>query len=59
MLRRSGLVLLAVCTVKAFAYDFRHLETLARIVSFTVLGLLLLATSWVYARYNDRLQRFL
>lgn len=52
-------MLLAVCTVKAFAYDFRHLGTLARIVSFTVLGLLLLATSWVYARYNDRLQRFL
>ena len=58
-LRRSGLLLLAICTTKAFAYDFRVLDTLSRILSFIVLGILLLITSWVYARYSERLKQYL
>ena len=57
--RRSGLLLLAVCTTKAFAYDFRALDAFSRILSFIVLGLLMLITSWVYARYRERLHRYL
>jgi uncharacterized membrane protein len=37
----------------------RNLETLPRIVSFIVLGLLLVAVSWVYTRFRDQVQRFL
>lgn len=58
VLRRSGLLLLGICTVKAFAYDFRALDTLSRILSFIVLGVLMLATSWVYARYSERLRKY-
>lgn len=59
ILRRSGLLLLAICTTKAFAYDFRVLDTFSRILSFIMLGIVLLVTSWVYARYGERLRRYL
>ena len=59
VLRLSGLVLLAVSVLRVFVYDFRNLETLSRIVSFIVLGLLLLAASWVYTRFREQLQRYL
>jgi hypothetical protein len=58
-LRLSGLLLLAVCVVKLFALDFRELDAMARIISFIVLGLLLVAASWVYTRYRDQLHRYL
>jgi hypothetical protein len=58
-LRLSGLVLLAVCIVKLFAMDFRELDALSRIVSFIVLGVLLVAASWVYTRYREQLHRYL
>jgi hypothetical protein len=58
-LRLSGLVLLAVCIVKLFAMDFRELDALSRIVSFIVLGVLLVAASWVYTRYREQLHKYL
>jgi hypothetical protein len=58
-LRLSGLILLAVCIVKLFAMDFRELDALSRIVSFIVLGVLLVAASWVYTRYREQLHRYL
>jgi hypothetical protein len=59
VLRLSGLALLAVCTGKLFFWDLRNLETLPRIVSFIVLGLLLVAVSWVYTRFRDQVRRML
>jgi hypothetical protein len=59
VLRLSGLALFFICTLKLFFWDLRNLETLPRIVSFIVLGLLLLAVSWVYTRFRDQVQRFL
>jgi hypothetical protein len=59
VLRLSGLALFFVCTLKLFFWDLRNLETLPRIVSFIVLGLLLVAVSWVYTRFRDQVQRFL
>ena len=56
LLRLSGLLLLGGCIVKVFLYDLRTLDTVARIVSFMVLGLLLLGASLVYARWYDRLK---
>jgi len=40
-------------------WDLRHLETLPRILSFFVLGLLLVGVSWIYTRFRDRVQRYL
>ncbi len=57
VLRFAGLAMLGVCVPKLFLYDTRHLETSARIVSFVLLGLLLLTASWVYARARAQLPR--
>ncbi|HEV3332803.1 MAG TPA: DUF2339 domain-containing protein [Bryobacteraceae bacterium] len=59
VLRLSGLALLLSCILKLFVWDLRHLETLPRILSFIVLGLILLAVSWVYTRYRERVSRYL
>lgn len=48
--RWQALVLIAVTIVKVFAYDIWRLERGYRIVSFFVLGLLLLAVSFIYQR---------
>jgi uncharacterized membrane protein len=59
VLRLSGLAMLAACTGKLFFWDLRNLDTLPRIVSFIVLGLLLVAVSWVYTRFRDQVRRIL
>jgi len=59
VLRLSGLGLLLLCILKLFLYDLRELEALPRIISFVVLGVVLLAVSWVYTRFRDRLRRYL
>jgi len=59
VLRLSGLALFLVCTLKLFFWDLRNLETLPRIMSFIVLGLLLVAVSWVYTRFRAQVQKFL
>ncbi len=59
VLRLSGLALFLICTLKLFFWDLRNLETLPRIMSFIVLGLLLVAVSWVYTRFRDQVQKFL
>jgi len=48
--RWQALVLIAVTTVKVFVFDFSQLDRGYRIVSFIVLGALLLAISFVYQR---------
>ncbi len=57
--RLSGLALFLVCVLKLFLYDLRHLETMYRILSFIVLGLMLVSVSWIYTRFRDRIQRYL
>jgi hypothetical protein len=59
VLRISGLVLFLGCIGKAFIYDLRQLDTFSRILSFIVLGLLLLGASWVYTRFRERIRRLL
>lgn len=49
-IRWQALVLIAVTIVKVFVYDFSELDRGYRIVSFIVLGVLLLAISFVYQR---------
>ena len=57
--RLFGLALLAVCLVKLLAIDLREVETLYRIVSYIVLGVLLLLASLAYTRYRDTIKRFM
>jgi hypothetical protein len=57
--RLSGLFLLMICVVKVFFYDLRQLETFNRILSFIVLGVILIGISWIYTRFRDRIERYL
>ncbi len=57
--RVSGLALLLGCILKLFLWDLRNLETLPRIFSFIVLGLLLVGVSWIYTRFRDQVRRYL
>ncbi|HLX46211.1 MAG TPA: DUF2339 domain-containing protein [Bryobacteraceae bacterium] len=57
--RLSGLFLFLVCVLKLFLYDLRQLETINRILSFIILGVILVSVSWVYTRFRDRIQRYL
>ncbi len=52
--RRSALVLLLVTTAKVFLYDMSTLDSLYRVVSFVVLGLLLLAGAHTWQRLRPR-----
>jgi hypothetical protein len=59
VMRLSGLALLLACILRLFVYDLGELEPLARIMSFVVLGLFLLAISWTYTRYAEQIRKFL
>lgn len=48
--RWQALVLIAVTTLKVFIYDVSQLDRIYRILSFVVLGVLLLAISFAYQR---------
>jgi uncharacterized membrane protein len=59
VLRIAGLIVLGICLPKLFFYDLRNLETGYRIFSFVLLGLLLIAVSWVYTRFKPQLRAYL
>jgi uncharacterized membrane protein len=59
LLRLSGFILLGVCIIKVFTYDSRELEPPFRILSFIVLGLLLLGVSFIYVRFREKIRRYL
>jgi hypothetical protein len=58
-LRLAGLALFFFCIPKLFFYDLRQLDTPYRILSFFVLGLILLGASWVYTRFREQLKQYL
>jgi uncharacterized membrane protein len=55
LLRVMALLLLGLTIFKVFLFDLSSLEKLYRIISFIVLGLILLAVSFLYQRYRQRL----
>jgi hypothetical protein len=59
IMRLSGLALFLICIGKLLLYDLRELETLYRIVSFFVLGVILVGVSWLYTRFRGLIQRYL
>jgi uncharacterized membrane protein len=54
MLRIMALVLLSVTIVKVFLIDLSSLDKIYRTISFIVLGLILVAVSYLYQRYRQR-----
>ncbi|HXN45091.1 MAG TPA: DUF2339 domain-containing protein, partial [Bryobacteraceae bacterium] len=54
--RILGLGLLAVSVLKLYLYDEWLLQKLFRVVAFSVLGVVLLATSYLYSRYRTKIE---
>lgn len=59
VMRLTGLAVFLLCILKLFFYDLRELDTLGRILSFIVLGLVLMGASWLYMKFRDTIQRYL
>jgi uncharacterized membrane protein len=57
--RLSGLALLFLCLIKLFFNDLGRLDAWPRILSFVVLGLVLLAVSWLYTKLRGQARQFL
>jgi uncharacterized membrane protein len=57
--RLSGLSLLMVCLVKVFLIDLQGVETIYRIFSFIVLGIMLVLVSFGYTKYRDVIKRYM
>ena len=57
-LRLFGIVVLLVAIAKLTLMDFAMLGTGARIVGFTVLGILLVASSFLYQRNKEKMKTF-
>ena len=58
-MRLYGLALLLVCLFKVVFFDLVGVETIYRVFSFIVLGLVLLLASLGYSRFRDVLGRYL
>jgi uncharacterized membrane protein len=58
-MRLAGLVLLLVCVLKLFFWDLRNLEMPFRVLSFLVLGVILIGVSFFYSRFRERISRYM
>ena len=45
--------MLAIMLMKLFFYDFSDLDTIAKTIAFTLLGILLLIISFLYNKYRN------
>ena len=54
LLRMMALLLLGLTILKVFLLDLSSLDKIYRIISFIVLGAILLAVSFLYQRYRQR-----
>jgi uncharacterized membrane protein len=59
VVRIWALALLAIPILKVFIYDVFTLQTVYRIIAFTVLGVLLIASGYLYNRYNESIKEFI
>ena len=58
-LRLSGLGLVVLCLVKGIVVDLAGIDPIFRILSFIVLGAILVGISFAYTRYRDVLKTYL
>ena len=59
LFRRFGLFFLAVAVLHIIAIDAMKLDTLGRILSFLVLGVVLLLLGFLYNQYQDKISKYL
>jgi uncharacterized membrane protein len=59
VVRLAGLGLLAIPIIKLFVYDVFALELAYRIAAFIGLGVLLVASGYLYQRYREKIRGFL
>jgi len=57
--RLAGLGLLSIPIGKVFVYDVFALEQVYRIIAFVGLGLLLIASGYLYQRYRETIRGFI
>lgn len=55
ILRKTSLVLFVITIIKVFFLDMSHISTPYRIISFVILGLVLIQVSYLYHRYKDKI----
>lgn len=55
ILRKTAICLFTATLVKVFIYDMENISTPYRIISFIVLGLMLVGSSYLYHKFRDRL----
>lgn len=58
-LRIQGIIIFIITILKVFLYDTRNLETIYRMVSYMVLGGILLLVSLLYTKYKEKLKEIL
>jgi uncharacterized membrane protein len=58
-MRFAGLLLLLVCVLKLFVWDLRNLDMPFRVLSFMVLGPILIGVSFFYSRFRERISRYM
>jgi uncharacterized membrane protein len=56
--RKAAVLLFAITVLKVFLYDVQALELGYRVVSFILLGVILLCVAFVYQKNRDKLQKF-
>ncbi len=54
-IRRMALILFGLALVKIFLFDMARFSTPYRIVSFIIVGLILIGTSWLYHRFKGKI----
>jgi len=55
-IRKTGMAIFCLVIVKVFLFDVSSLSTGYRTISFIALGVILLAASFIYTKYKDRLE---
>lgn len=53
--RKVALVLFSVTLLKVFTFDMSNISTPYRIISFIILGLMLVGTSYLYYKFKDKI----
>lgn len=57
--RKAAVLLFGITVIKVFLYDVQALELAYRIVSFILLGVILMSVAFAYQKNKDKLQKFL
>ena len=55
LIRKVSLVLFSITLLKVFSFDMSNISTPYRIISFIILGLILVMTSYLYHKYKDKI----